>query len=78
MRKIILSLFVLVTSSTAFAQNQSYWQQHVDYTMDVTMDVKTHQYTGTQQLVYTNNSPDALTRAKWMRDYKVLQTQMEE
>ena len=62
MRKIILSLFVLVTSSTAFAQNQSYWQQHVDYTMDVTMDVKTHQYTGTQQLVYTNNSPDALTR----------------
>tara|TARA_R110000868_G_scaffold68720_1_gene203204 strand:+ start:36393 stop:38189 length:1797 start_codon:yes stop_codon:yes gene_type:complete len=44
------------------AQNQNYWQQHVDYTMDVSMDVKTHQYTGTQQLVYTNNSPDALTR----------------
>ncbi len=40
----------------------SYWQQHVDYTMDVQMDVKTFQYTGTQKLVYTNNSPDVLNR----------------
>ena len=45
------------------AQNQaSYWQQHVDYTMDVDMDVENYQYTGTQKLVYTNNSPDELTR----------------
>ncbi|TMU55116.1 M1 family metallopeptidase [Flagellimonas algicola] len=44
------------------AQNTSYWQQHVDYTMDVEMDVKTFQYTGTQKLVYTNNSPDKLDR----------------
>ncbi|WP_422349549.1 M1 family metallopeptidase [Flagellimonas sp.] len=44
------------------AQNTSYWQQHVDYTMDVEMDVKTFQYTGTQKLIYTNNSPDALNR----------------
>ncbi|MEL4306952.1 M1 family metallopeptidase [Joostella sp. CR20] len=38
----------------------TYWQQHVDYTMDVNMDVKTYQYTGTQKLKYTNNSPDTL------------------
>jgi hypothetical protein len=45
------------------AQNQSsYWQQHVDYTMDVTMDVENYQYTGTQKLVYTNNSPEELSR----------------
>ncbi|MBR9855029.1 MAG: M1 family metallopeptidase [Algicola sp.] len=44
------------------AQNSSSWQQHVDYTMDVQMDVKTYQYTGTQKLVYTNNSPDELSR----------------
>ncbi len=45
------------------AQNTiCYWQQHVDYTMDVTMDVKSFQYSGTQKLVYTNNSPDTLNR----------------
>ncbi len=43
-------------------QKSAYWQQHVDYTMDIQMDVKTYQYTGTQQLVYTNNSPDVLNR----------------
>ena len=45
------------------AQNTiCYWQQHVDYTMDVTMDVKSFQYSGSQKLVYTNNSPDTLNR----------------
>lgn len=42
--------------------NDSYWQQHVDYVMDVKMDVDTYQYTGTQKLTYTNNSPEALDR----------------
>ncbi|MFS4492696.1 M1 family metallopeptidase [Maribacter sp. 2308TA10-17] len=45
------------------AQNTSnYWQQHVDYTMEVDMNVENYQYTGTQKLVYTNNSPEELTR----------------
>ena len=39
-----------------------YWQQHVDYTMDIDVDAEKHQYKGTQKLVYTNNSPDALDR----------------
>ena len=57
-------VFVLVCGITSLiAQNNStYWQQHVDYTMDVDMDVNTYQYTGTQELVYTNNSPDQLNR----------------
>ena len=42
--------------------NHTYWQQHVDYTMEVAMDVDTYRYTGTQKLVYTNNSPDTLNR----------------
>ncbi|MEO8933684.1 MAG: M1 family metallopeptidase [Xanthomarina sp.] len=42
--------------------NPGYWQQHVNYTMDVTMDVNSFQYTGTQKLVYTNNSPDVLNK----------------
>jgi hypothetical protein len=30
--------------------------------MDVVMDVKNYQYKGTQELVYTNNSPDTLRK----------------
>ena len=59
--KIIAAALFLITSG-ATAQNTCYWQQHVDYTMEVDMDVENFQYTGTQKLVYTNNSPDALTR----------------
>ncbi|WP_299048033.1 M1 family metallopeptidase [uncultured Polaribacter sp.] len=49
-------------ASTQKAQSNTYWQQHVDYTMDIDMNVDTHQYKGTQKLVYTNNSPDNLDR----------------
>lgn len=55
----------LLAGTSAFAQknpNPGYWQQHVDYKMDVNMDVKTYRYTGKQELVYTNNSPDTLRR----------------
>ncbi|WP_395043485.1 M1 family metallopeptidase [Flavobacterium sp.] len=58
MKKLILLLFLV--STTIFAQSSTYWQQHVDYKMDVVMDVKTYQYKGTQELVYTNNSQDTL------------------
>lgn len=55
-------LFTLAFALTVHGQNSSYWQQHVDYTMEVDMDVKSFQYTGTQKLVYTNNSPEELSR----------------
>ncbi|WP_411029358.1 M1 family metallopeptidase [Spongiimicrobium sp. 3-5] len=42
--------------------NTAYWQQHVDYTMSVDMDVENYTYKGTQKLVYTNNSPDVLSK----------------
>lgn len=62
--KVFTLLFVLIGFSTiSFGQNNTpYWQQHVDYTMEVDMNVENYQYTGTQQLVYTNNSPDTLNR----------------
>ena len=59
-KKLVLTLFLGVNA--LLAQNTEYWQQHVDYAMQVDMDVDTYQYTGTQKLVYTNNSPDELTR----------------
>ncbi|NBL66076.1 M1 family peptidase [Flavobacterium sp. NST-5] len=39
-----------------------YWQQAVDYKMEVDVDVKTFKYTGKQELVYSNNSPDTLKK----------------
>ncbi|MFH6965796.1 M1 family metallopeptidase [Flavobacterium sp. FlaQc-28] len=62
MRKIILLSFLSLGLSPAFAQNASYWQQHADYKMEVSMDVKNYQYKGKQELVYTNNSSDTLKK----------------
>ena len=56
----MLSLVVLGSIGTLQGQNAPYWQQHVDYKMEVNMDVKNYQYTGKQELTYTNNSPDTL------------------
>ncbi len=58
---IILSIFVFFCTKT-IAQNNSYWQQKVDYKMDVNIDVITNIYKGSQELVYTNNSSDTLKR----------------
>lgn len=54
-------LFFSLTVTTA-QNNYPYWQQHVNYTMDIDMDVQQYTYSGTQILVYTNNSPDVLDR----------------
>ncbi len=62
MRKIILLSFLSFGLNTTFAQNAPYWQQHADYKMEVSMDVKNYQYKGKQELVYTNNSPDTLRK----------------
>lgn len=57
----LISLLFITISIPSFAQ-QGYWQQHVEYKMDVKMDVKTNRLTGIQHLTYTNNSPDTLQR----------------
>ena len=62
MRKHYFLLFLSLSFGNLFAQNSGYWQQHVDYKMDVTMDVKNYQYKGKQELVYTNNSSDTLKK----------------
>ena len=62
MKKIYLFFFLSLSFGNLFAQSTAYWQQHVDYKMDVVMDAKNYQYKGTQELVYTNNSPDTLRR----------------
>ncbi|MBG6063217.1 hypothetical protein IWX83_003027 [Flavobacterium sp. CG_9.1] len=62
MKKLLLFSFLTLSFGSLWAQNTGYWQQHVDYKMDVTMDVSTYRYKGTQELVYTNNSTDTLKK----------------
>jgi hypothetical protein len=37
-----------------------YWQQRADYEIRVTLEPETHRIKGSEVIVYTNNSPDAL------------------
>ncbi|MDR6969094.1 hypothetical protein J2X31_003120 [Flavobacterium arsenatis] len=62
MKKILLLSIFSIGFGNLSAQNTSYWQQHVDYKMDVSMDAKTYLYKGKQELIYTNNSPDTLKK----------------
>ena len=71
--KYILTLFLAGTLGLQAQGNHSYWQQHVDYTMDVSMDVKTFRYSGTQKLIYTNNSPDTLRRVYYHMYFNAFQ-----
>ena len=63
-RILLIAIFLVGVKSNSQNNNPNpgYWQQHVDYTMEIDMDVETFQYHGKQKLVYTNNSPDVLDR----------------
>ncbi len=52
-------LFALTLLSTSFVSAQ-YWQQAVDYAIEVALDHETAQYKGNQTVIYTNNSPETL------------------
>ena len=54
-------VFCLLFAVQLSAQTTSnYWQQHVNYAMDIRFEPEKHQFSGTQKLIYTNNSPDTL------------------
>ena len=61
---LIMKHLILLLCAFSFAQSPyaGYWQQEVDYVMDIRMDVETFRYSGTQQLTYTNHSPDTLSQ----------------
>ncbi len=58
--KSIFSLLLSLLFIGAQAQD-GYWQQRVEYTMNIDFDTQNHQYDGIQELTYFNNSPDTLT-----------------
>ena len=51
-------LFILLAFQVSFSQN--YWQQHVEYEMDINVDVSDFTYDGDQSIIYTNNSNDTI------------------
>lgn len=73
MRNYLKFILFLVCIASAKAQNSTYWQQHVDYKMDVTLNVDDYNYTGTTELEYTNNSPDTLNNVYFHLFYNAFQ-----
>ncbi|MDQ3279426.1 MAG: M1 family metallopeptidase [Bacteroidota bacterium] len=53
-------LFFLTNILLLTAHSQTYWQQKVDYTIDVTLNDAEKTLDGFERLVYTNNSTDTL------------------
>lgn len=59
----LIGLFLLVPGSAdADAQRKGYWQQEVEYVMEIDVDAADNTFTGKQQLTYHNNSDDELDR----------------
>ena len=69
MRSLLILLSVLLSTSI-YGQ---YWQQAVDYTIEVEMDHETAQYNGTETVVYTNNSPETLHKVFFHLYYNAFQ-----
>ena len=57
-----LLLFMVVMLTTTTHAQPGRWQQKVKYVMSIDMDVNSNQFTGKQQLEYSNNSPDKLNK----------------
>ncbi|MGB0375650.1 MAG: M1 family metallopeptidase [Flavobacteriaceae bacterium] len=64
---------LLLVFSLKVTHAQEYWQQAVDYTMEVEVDAQNFQYQGTQKLIYTNNSPETLHKVFYHLYYNAFQ-----
>lgn len=62
MKILIFSLTLLFSVNILSAQRKGYWQQAVDYNMDIDVDENTYQYKGKMSLKYTNNSGEPLNK----------------
>ncbi|MDB9793917.1 M1 family metallopeptidase [Flavobacteriaceae bacterium] len=54
--------FFLLFSFPCVLLSQSNWQQNADYKMNVDIDVESFLFNGTQEILYTNNSPDTISK----------------
>jgi len=70
MKTFLLTLLLIFSLSLSKAQ---YWQQAVDYTMEVSLDSDTARYNGSQKLIYTNNSPETLKKVFYHQYFNAFQ-----
>lgn len=59
MNKLLFTILTFLFSITLHAQN-NYWQQQVNYTIDVKLNDSIHTLDGFAKIEYINNSPDTL------------------
>ena len=57
-----LLLLAIFSFSFIGEAQETYWQQAVDYKMEIDFDAESHQFYGYQSINYTNNSPDTLNK----------------
>src|SRR5687768_4686659 len=60
--KICVVIMFFLPSDGYSQPTKSYWQQSINYKMDIKMDVAKNQFSGKQLIRYRNNSPDVLDR----------------
>ncbi|MEO0897160.1 MAG: M1 family metallopeptidase [Bacteroidota bacterium] len=70
---ICLFLFSFVAGTLQTHAQQGYWQQEVEYTMDIDFDTDKHQFKGEQEIIYTNHSADTLRRVFYHLYYNAFQ-----
>lgn len=59
-QKLLLMLFLMLLGTFPNAFSQSYFQQKVNYSLDVTLHDKVHELSAFEMVEYTNNSSDTL------------------
>jgi len=73
MKRAWIVLGMAYLSNLAIAQTKGNWQQEVNYTIKVTLDDQSHILRGSEEFVYTNNSPATLNSLYihlWPNAYK--------
>ena len=66
-------ILAIVFGSFGLNAQQGYWQQSADYVMDIDFDTEKHQFKGEQEISYTNNSEDTLTKVFYHLYYNAFQ-----
>jgi len=61
-KKSILSVLAFICFANISNAQADRWQQHIDYKIKAALDVTNNIVKGTEEIVYTNNSPDTLRK----------------
>ncbi len=69
----LILILIFFAIRVGHSQNCDYWQQKIDYTMKIDMDVATNTYKGFQHLIYHNNSPDTIRKVYYHLYYNAFQ-----